>query len=76
MFNGHSHSYKVGYQYYRKCNSNTASSSLYKAPKESMLGRKLMMNLLSVANYYGLKGSCCECIDGSGKYGVYFLCDK
>ena len=34
---------KVGYQYCRKCDSNTASSPLYKAPKESMLGRKLLM---------------------------------
>ena len=34
---------KVGYQYCRKYNFIAASSSLYNAPKESMLGRKLLM---------------------------------
>ena len=58
LFNGYSHAYKVGYQYCRKYNSNTASSSLYKAPKESMLGRKLMMKFTAICKlqWFSLKG--------------------
>ena len=72
----YSHAYKVGYQYCRKCNSNIASSSLYKASKESMLGRKLMMKFTVNCKLQWFKGID-NTYDGlTGKYGVYFPCDK
>ena len=72
LFNGHSHAYKVGYQYCRKCNSITASSSLYKAPKESMLGRKLMMKFTVNYKLQWFKGIV-NAYDGlTGKCSVYF----
>ena len=67
---------KVGYQYCRKCDSNTASSPLYKAPKESMLGRKLLMKFNVNGKTEWFKGIV-NAYDGlTGKYGVYFPCDK
>ena len=35
-----------GCQCYRKCDSNAALSKLYKVPKENMLRRNLILNLL------------------------------
>ena len=76
LFNGHSHAYKVGYRYCRKCNSSTASSSLYKAPKESMLGRNLMMKFTVDCKPQWFKGIVNAYYGLTGKYGVYFPCNK
>ena len=63
-------------QYYRKCDSNASLSKLYKAPKESMLGRKLMMKFNVNHKPQWFKGIV-NAYDGlTGKYGVYFPCDK
>ena len=67
---------KVGYQYCRKSDSKTASSSLYKAPKNSMLGRKVLMKFNVNRKTEWFQGIV-NAYDGlTGKYGVYFPCDK
>ena len=78
LFNVHSLVYNIGCRYYRKCDSNAASSSskLYKAPNESMLGRKLMMKFNVNHKPQWFKGIV-NAYDGlTGKYGVYFPYDK
>ncbi|XP_065893745.1 uncharacterized protein [Dysidea avara] len=52
------------------------STSLYKAPKQSMLGRKLVMKFIVDRKIKWFKGII-NAYDGlTGKYGVYFPFDK
>ena len=54
----------------------TASTSLYKAPNENMLGRKLQIKFNVKGKTEWFKGTV-NSYDGlTGKYGFYFPCDK